>query len=134
MTAPGEAGGILRRVFVDPRQYYEIPPNPHGISAGSLLLPTETPIVASGSSLDFVLEQGGDEDTFIFLFGMRRALIGVDVLEGVFLSEAGPGFRPTWAFEQLMRETELGGWFVVPTREVLRSWTGRVEARMNRGA
>lgn len=134
MTAARAPGGILRRVFVDPGQYYEIPPNPHGISAGSILLPTEAPIVASGSSLDFVLEQGGDEDTFVFLFGMRRALVGVDVLEGVFLSDAGPGFRPSWGFQQLMRETELGGWFVVPTKEVLRSWTDRVEERMNRGA
>lgn len=119
-------------MFVDPREYHEVPANPHGISAGALLLPTEQPIVAAGSSLDFVLEQGGDEDTFIFLFGMRRALVGVDVLEGVFLSERGPGFRPSWGLQQLMRETELGGWFVVPATEVLRSWTGRVEERMNR--
>ncbi len=123
---------------VDPRDYLEIPSNRHGIAAGAILLPTQEPIVQGGSSsLDFVREQGGDEDTFIFMFGMREVsgLYGktIRILEGVFLGEAGPGFYPTWGLEQLMRETDHGGWTVVPTEDVLEEWAERVEERMNRG-
>jgi len=121
-------------VLVDPRDYYELPANPHRIRAGTILLPTTTPIVpGGGTSHDFVVEQGGDDDTFIFLLGLRRAQVGVDVVEGVLLNETGPGFRPTWGVQQLMRETSLGGWHVITTDEVLRDWVERVEARMNRG-
>lgn len=122
-------------MLVDARDYYDLPANPHGIRAGTILLPTTTPIVpGGGTSHDFVVEQGGDEDTFIFLLGLRRVQLGVDVIEGVFLSESGPGFRPTWGLQQLMRETSLGGWHVITTDEVLRDWAARVEARMNRGS
>ena len=125
-------------MHIDPGSYAEIPENRHRISAGSVLLPTQIPIVAGGAtSLEFVLEQGGNEDTFIFMFGVRQVynLLGIqhDILEGVFLSETGPGFLPTWGYEQLMHETDLGGWRVVPTEEVLSDWAQRVEARMNLG-
>lgn len=130
------AGATLRGMVVDPSRYQELPENRHGISAGCLLFPTATPIVAGGgSSLGFVHEQGGDDGTFIFILGQRRThtLLGepVDIIEGVFLSEAGPGFHPTWDFEQLLRETDLGGWRVVPTEEVLSQWASTVERRMN---
>ena len=123
--------------MVDPSDYVEIPANRHDIHAGALLFPTTKPIVANGgTSQDFVLEQGGDEDTFVFMFGVRpmKTLMGmqVGVLEGVFLGERGPGFLATWDFEQLMREADLGGWRVVTTDEVLEGWVSRIEARMNR--
>jgi len=122
---------------IDPSQYREIPANPHQIGAGAVLLPTKTPIIAGGAtSLDFVLEQGGDDDTFIFMLGVRRYLLGggqaVDILEGIFLSESGAGFKATWDFHQLMREVDHGGWTVVPKEEVLEAWVERVEERMNR--
>jgi hypothetical protein len=121
---------------VDPSRYREIAGNPHGISAGCVLLPTEVPIVAGGgTSLQFVQEQGGDEDTFVLMFGQRdvRDLLGqdVEVLEGVFLSARGPGFHPTWDYDQLMREADLGGWRVVATDVVVSDWVERVETRMN---
>lgn len=121
---------------IDPRDFQEIPVNEHGIAAGSVLLPTRTPIVqGGGTSLDFVLEQEGDQDTFIFMLGAHRASavpVGLLLLEGVFLSAKGPGFHPTWSYQQLMRETAAGGWTVVPTPEVLASdWVARIEARMN---
>ena len=72
----------------------------------------------------------------VTLFGVRPIfnLLGarVEVLEGIFLSPGGPGFHPTWEFEQLMREIDLGGWQVVPTSRVLASWTDEIEARMSR--
>ncbi|MGE0706755.1 MAG: hypothetical protein AB7N76_06080 [Planctomycetota bacterium] len=122
---------------IDPRDFHQIPDNRHGIASGCVLLPTEVPIVAGGgTSLQFVRDQGGDDDTFILLFGQRaiRDLLGqdVDILEGIFLSERGPGFHPTWDFDQLMRETDLGGWTVIQTDEVLRTWRERVETRINR--
>jgi hypothetical protein len=125
-------------MLVDPKDYLEIPSNRHGIAAGAVLLPTKAPIVQGGSSsLDFVKEQGGDEDTFIFLFGMREVsgLYGktIRILEGIFLSESGPGFYPTWGHEQLLRETDNGGWTVIPTEQVLLEWTERIEERINRG-
>jgi hypothetical protein len=124
-------------VRLDPARYHEIPGNPHAISAGCLLFATDTPIVAGGgTSQDFVVQQGGDADTFIFMLGVRRhdTLLGtVEILEGVFLSQDGPGFRATWDFHQLMREVEHGGWKVVPTDEVLESWVDTVEQRMNKG-
>lgn len=123
-------------MLVDPSRYHEIADNPHGITAGCLLFPTGTPIVqGGGTSLDFIHQQGGDDDTFIFMFGVRKlhtVLGAVEILEGVFLSEGGPGFRATWDFDQLMRETESGGWRVIPTEEVLETWAETVEARMNR--
>ena len=79
--------------------------------------------------------QGGDEDTFIFMLGVRRfdTMLGsVDIVEGVFLSESGQGFRATWDHQQLMGETERGGWTVIPVDEVRAEWTDRVERRMNR--
>lgn len=123
-------------MHVDPRAYHDLPANPLGLAAGAVLLPTRVPIVlGGGTSLDFVREQGGDDDTFVFLFGVRvvRDLDGdeVPIVEGVFLSEDGPGFVPTWGVEQLARETAAGGWKVVPRAEVLASWTERVERRMN---
>jgi hypothetical protein len=124
-------------VHIDPSKYEQIPDNPFGIQAGSILLPTEAEIVGSGgTSFDFVRDQGGDDDTFIFMFGLRPVfnLIGarVDILEGVFLTGGGPAFQPTWGFDQLLRETRLGGWKVVPTDEVLTSgWLDKVEHRMN---
>lgn len=121
---------------IDPREYSEIATNPHGIAAGSLLLPTRVPIVmGGGTSLDFVLEQGGSEETFVFMLGARgigTPLGKVQVLEGVFLDPGGPGFHPTWDLHQLMREVAAGGWKVIPTAEVLASdWVARVEQRMN---
>lgn len=123
-------------MLIDPRQLREIPANELQISAGTVLLPTRAPIVqGGGTSLDFVLEQGGDEDTFVFMLGQRHLetpLGPMDVLEGVFLSESGPGFHPTWSLEQLLRETARGGWTVVPTAEVLQSdWVAKIERRMN---
>jgi hypothetical protein len=122
---------------VRPEDFQQIEENRHGILAGSILLPTETPITAGGgTSRDFVEQQGGDETTFIFLFGLREAEgplgVAIGFIEGVFLSEAGPGFHPTWDHEQLLREVDLGGWRVVKTSDVLESWVGRVEERMNK--
>ena len=121
---------------VQHQDYREIPRNKHGVSAGSLLLPTETKITGTGTSLDFVKQQGGDTDTLIFLFGLRQARsplgFSAEFLEGIFLTDEGPGFRPTWGFEQLMREIDLGGWRVIPTPEVLLSWCERIERRMNK--
>lgn len=121
---------------VDPARYREIPENRHQIRAGTVLVPTDAPITGNGgSSLDFMVQQGGCPDTFVLLFGQRRAgtpLGGeVDVLEGVFLKPEGPGFLPTWGYEQLLEETDLGGWTVVPTPTVLSEWLERVEGRMN---
>lgn len=86
--------------------------------------------------MDFVLSQGGDEETFIFMFGLRPMfnVLGMQagIIEGVFLTEGGPGFHPTWDFSQLMGEIDRGGWKVIPTPEVLEAWTTRIEARMNR--
>jgi hypothetical protein len=118
--------------------YSQLPENRHEVTSGSILLPTETPItLGGGTSLKFVIEQGGDLDTFIFVLGVRRARgplgVPIEFLEGVFLQEAGRGFRATWGLEQLLREIDLGGWRVVPVRDVLSSWTARVEERMNRG-
>ncbi len=122
---------------VDPSEFEEIPPNRHEVHAGSLLFPTKSSVVPDGSSsMDFVKDQGGDEDTFVFMFGLRPMfnLLGmrVGIIEGVFLRESGPGFHPTWDFDQLLGEIDRGGWRVVPTPEVLEQWTGRIEARMNR--
>ena len=124
-------------MLVDPSDYHQVPENRHGIQAGTILLPTAIPIVAGGgTSGDFVRQQGGNDETFVFLFGVRtvRNILGVEVeiLEGVFLDEDGPGFRPTWDYDQLMREADLGGWKVISTDEVVDSWVERVEARMNR--
>jgi hypothetical protein len=121
-----------------PEDYSHIPTNRHDVAAGAILLPTEKPIaLGGGTSLQFVLEQGGDQGTFIFLLGVRHARgplgVPIEFLEGVFLSEGGRGFRATWGFEQLLREIDAGGWRVIPVRDVLDSWTGRVEERMNRG-
>lgn len=123
---------------LDPRRYGQIPRNELLIAAGTLLFPTDIPIVAGGgTSLAFVHDQGGCDETFVFLLGARTALniVGaeVDVLEGVLLTPRGPirDFLPTWDYHQLLREVGLGGWRVVPTEEVLRSWTDVVEARMN---
>jgi hypothetical protein len=121
-----------------PQDYSQLPENRHGVSAGTVLLPTEVSITTGGgSSRDFVEQQGGDADTFIFVFGLREARgpLGtmVDFIEGVFLTAEGPGFRPTWGLEQLLREIDLDGWRVVKTDEVLKSWTRRIEERMNKG-
>src|SRR5581483_7555300 len=115
-----------------PGDYSQIDENRHALAAGAILLATETPITLGGAtSKDFVEQQGGDDTTFIFLLGVRRARgpLGdaVEFVEGVFLSEAGPGFHPTWDHEQLLREIDLGGWKVVTTDEMLASWVGRVE-------
>ena len=121
-----------------PQDYVQLPENRHGVSAGAVLIPTDVSITTGGgSSCDFVEQQGGDEDTFIFIFGLREARgpggATVDFVEGVFLTGEGPGFRPTWGLEQLLREIDLDGWRVVKTDEVLRTWTRRVEERMNKG-
>ncbi len=135
---PGSRG-YSEPVQVDPSRYRDIPANPHQILAGSVLVPTERPIVAGGgTSLQFVHTQGGDDDTFVLMLGQRLVgdLMGgeLEVLEGVFLSPSGPGFHPTWDFNQLMRETDLGGWTVIPRAKVLAEWLERVESRMNEGA
>ena len=124
--------------MVRPQDYRQIPENRHEVSAGTILLPTEVSITTGGgSSRDFVEQQGGAVDTFIFIFGLREAHAPdgspVEFLEGVFLTADGPGFRPTWGLEQLLREIDLDGWRVVKTGEVVKSWTRRVEERMNRG-
>ena len=121
---------------IDPRELREIPTNEQGISAGSVLLPTRVPIVqGGGTSLDFVREQGGDEDTFVFMLGVRlheTPMGPFPVLEGVFLSEEGPGFHPTWDLQQLLGETARGGWTVIPTAQVLAGeWVEKIERRMN---
>ncbi|MBI3724519.1 hypothetical protein HY251_11280 [bacterium] len=118
--------------------YEEIPENRHKISAGTLLLATKKPIVpGGGTSLDFVLQQGGDEDTLIFMLGAREAKgplgLTVEFLEGIFLTKDGQGFHPTWGFDQLLREVDRGGWQVIPTTEVVVSWSRKVEERMNKG-
>jgi hypothetical protein len=123
-------------VQVDSSRYREIPENPHQIRAGAVLLPTAAPIVAGGgTSFEFIHAQGGDDETFVLMLGERMVgdLLGgeLEVLEGVFLSPKGPGFHPTWDFHQLMRETDLGGWTVVPVSSVLTEWVDRVETRMN---
>lgn len=124
--------------MVRPQDYHQVPDNRHGVSAGSVLLPTEVSITTGGgSSLDFVEQQGGDTGTFIFLFGVREAPgptgTPIHFLEGVFLTSDGPGFRPTWGLEQLLREIDLDGWRVIKTDEVLKTWVRRVEERMNKG-
>ena len=124
--------------MVRAQDYRELPTNRHGVTAGCILIPTEVSITTGGgSSRDFVEQKGGDEDTFIFVFGAREALLptgtAAQFLEGIFLTSHGPGFRPTWGLEQLLREIDLDGWRVVKTPEVLKSWTRRVEERMNRG-
>lgn len=121
-----------------PADYRQIPENRHGVAAGSILLATDAEITHGGaSSRDFVEQQGGDEGTFIFLFGVREARgeggARVEFIEGVFLSEEGPGFHPTWDHEQLLTEIDLGGWKVVTTKEMLAGWVPRVEERMNKG-
>lgn len=120
---------------VDPSHYRDLPANRHSIGAGALLLPTKTPIIVGGAtSLDFVVEQGGSADTVVLVFGVRRVeTLGgaLDVVEGVFLDEDGPGFHPTWDVEQLLAEVDRGGWTVIPTDVVLREWRERVEERMN---
>ena len=121
---------------IDPARYREIPENRHQIRAGCLLFPTKVPISAgAGSSLKFVLDQGGCAETFVLLLGQRRmsAPLGgeLDVLEGVFLRPQGPGFRTTWGYHQLMEETDPGGWTVVPTPSVLSEHLERVETRIN---
>ncbi len=121
-----------------PDDYRQIPTNRHKVSAGSILLPTEKEITLVGStSKDFVEQQGGDGSTFIFIFGIREARDAaretVEFLEGVFLSDGGPGFHPTWDTEQLLHEIDLGGWEVVTTEQVLAAWVAKVEERMNKG-
>lgn len=121
---------------VDPSLYREIPSNEHGISAGCVLLPTAASIVVGGgTSEDFIRLQGGDESTFILIFGIRplQDMLGreIEILEGVFLTASGPGFIATWDYDQLMSETARGGWTVVPRVEVLSEWLERVETRMN---
>mgnify|MGYP001284654812 CR=1 FL=1 len=115
------------------QDYAPIPPNPAGVESGTILLPTRTKLnLVGSSSLDFVLEQGGDTSTFIFLFGLARDMEPLEVIEGIFLNESGPGFRPTWGVEQLVLEIKRGGWKVIEKDEVLVSWAGRVERIMNR--
>jgi hypothetical protein len=117
------------------QDYAPIPNNRHKIEPAALLFPTKTPIIVDGStSLDFVIEQGGDPETFIFMFGVSRAAskrISGEVIEGVFLNAGGPGFHATWTLEQLCGEIDKGGWRVIPCAEVLSSWSARVERRMN---
>jgi|SRR5579871_5255442 len=118
--------------------FQEIPENRHAISAGTVLLATKKPIVpGGGTSLDFVLQQGGDDDTIIFILGVREApgILGLPIqfIEGIFLTEQGQGFHPTWGHDQLLGEVDRGGWTVVPTAEVLKSWTKKIEERMDRG-
>jgi hypothetical protein len=123
---------------VRPDDYRQIPENRHGVSAGSILLPTQKEItLGGGSSKEFVEQQGGDDSTFIFIFGIREARDtagqAVEFLEGVFLSDDGPGFHPTWDTEQLLHEIDLGGWEVVTTEQMLAGWVEKVERRMNMG-
>ncbi len=121
-----------------PGDYTDLPENRHGVQAAAILFPTGKPITPTGiSSKDFVEEQGGDKGTLIFIFGLRQARGPsddlVEFVEGVFLSESGPGFHPTWDLEQLLREIDAGGWKVVPREEVLERWVKVVEERMNKG-
>lgn len=122
----------------DPSRYSDLPDNPHRIKAGSLLFPTDVPIVPSGAtSRQFLEEEGGSPDTFVFMLGIRPGLTltgeTVAVVVGVFLNPDGPGFEATWDLGQLMREIERGGWTVIPTADVLARWTGEVERRVNMG-
>jgi len=123
---------------VRPGDYTDLPENRHGVRAAVILLPTEKAITLAGiSSKDFVEEQGGDDGTLVFIFGLREARgpsgDRVEFVEGVFLSESGPGFHPTWDLEQLLREIDAGGWKVVRREEVLERWVKVVEERMNKG-
>jgi hypothetical protein len=125
--------------MIRPQDYHELPANRHAVAAGSILLPTDREIAgAGGSSLDFVTQQGGNASTFIFVLGVRQARgpeeTIVEFVEGIFLSDAGSGFRPTWGVDQLLNEIDLGGWKVVPTGEMLERWATTVEERMNRGS
>lgn len=127
----------LSLMQVDPSLYREIPSNEQGISAGCVLLPTDVAIVTGGgTSLDFIRQQGGEDSTFILIFGIRplQDILGreIEILEGVFLNPSGPGFIATWDYDQLLSETRRGGWTVVETPEVLESWLEPVETRMNR--
>src|SRR4051794_3798251 len=79
-------------VVIRPQDYTELPENRHGIGAGSVLIPTDKAItLMGGTSRAFVLEQGGDDDTFVFLLGQREARgplgAAITFLEGLFLSE-----------------------------------------------
>lgn len=113
--------------------FLEIPENPFGLSAGAVLEATEDPLTANGgSSLDFVIEQGGGRDTIIFLFGIRRDVAPLQIIEGVFLNEGGRGFHPTWGFFQLLAEVRAGGWTVIPRDEALAQRREMIELRMNR--
>jgi len=130
------ARASLTLMQVDPSLYREIPANEHGITAGCVLLPTDTAIVVGGgTSRDFIRQQGGDDSTFILIFGIRplQDMLGreIEILEGVFLNTGGPGFIATWDYDQLMSETQRGGWTVVSTADVLGEWIERVETRMN---
>ena len=124
--------------MIRPEDYSHVPANRHDVAAGAILLPTEKVITLAGnSSLGFVREQGGDSETIVFVLGLREARgplgVPIEFLEGIFLSEKGRGFHPTWGLEQLLREIDLGGWRVIPVPEVLARWTKKVEDRMNKG-
>jgi len=114
------------------QDFLEVPPNDLGLTSGAILLPTTQALtLGGGTSLDFVIGQGGDKDTFVFLLGLSTELKPFRVIEGVFLSAEGPGFRATWGTEQLALEVTRGGWTVIPKDLVLADWVERVEARMN---
>lgn len=114
---------------IDPARYHEIRENPHAISAGCVLQPL------GDGTMEFMHQQGGDEDTFILMLGAQKVHTpkgAIEILEGVFLSEDGPGFHPTWDHNQLMNEVVRGSWTIVPKDEVLEEWVERVEERMNK--
>ena len=113
---------------IDPSRYNQIRDNPHQIAAGCVLQPL------GDGTMEFMHQQGGDEDTFILMLGAQKVHTpqgAIEILEGVFLSADGPGFHPTWDHDQLMREIDRGSWTIVPTEVVLEEWVERVETRMN---
>ncbi|MEZ6184155.1 MAG: hypothetical protein R3F62_03985 [Planctomycetota bacterium] len=114
---------------IDPTRYHQIRENPFQVAAGCVLEPL------GEGTMDFMHRQGGDEATFILMLGAQRMHLGkgrpIEILEGIFLNEDGPGFHATWDHDQLMGEIRRGSWTIVPTETVLAEWTERVEARMN---
>lgn len=115
------------------QNYAQIPENPHKVGAACLLIATDKALNIFGhNTIDWVKQQGGDEDTIIFIFGVSLKSPR-PYIEGVFLNSNGRGFHPTWGIEQLFNEIREGSWDVIPTEEVIQSWTAKVERLMNKG-
>ena len=114
------------------QDYSRIPQNSFEVDAGSILIATDKALNIFGqNTIDWVIQQGGHQDTIIFLFGISKKS-PLHYIEGVFLNPDGRGFHPTWGVEQLFNEIREGSWDVVPTDKVIQSWTSKVERLMNK--